>query len=275
MIRAAGVLLGLALCVGWPGLAGARSEPSPAPLSREAFEAGARELAGRPDKAHALLAWCDAVLANGESLPAAYLALAYGYKSHALWLRSDYAKAEAQARASIAAAPQAPLGYFFLADALNAELRYDEAFLACLHGADRWNPRGRGDRGDRDAARARCREEYASRVTLTPDALFSAAETGKIGPDNGPVLLSGRISAVDRAPDGGSSIVFAARKGAIRCRLRPLPAGLAPMTAGEAGRLSSPGGSLKAQEFAIVRGVVRTVADNLIHMEECELVTGK
>jgi tetratricopeptide (TPR) repeat protein len=237
---------------------------------RAEFAAKASALAGLPGKAHELIKLADAALADGADDDSAYAALAHGYKSHALWLRNDYAKAEAEARRAINADPGAPLSYFFLTDALNALLRYDDAYLACLHGAER--------RGDAADVRTRCRDDYARRVTLDPAAVLKAAQSGRLSgasgkPQAGPILVSGRIAAVTTA-QGKDEIVFKSGTGTLTCLLAPAaPGKLAPMTSGEEGKHSSLAAGLRKDQFVTIRGVVRNATDKDIYMESCEVFT--
>lgn len=222
-----------------------------APLNMTEFEQQVAPLAGQPTKAYQLLALSDAALANGAENDPLYAALAHGYKSHALWLRNDYARAEREAREAISAAPDVALPYFFLADALNALLRYDDAYLACLHGADR-----RAESTRQSEARARCRDDYVTRVTLSPEELLKALREGKLASsdmgggaggsrakknDSGPVFLSGKISAVKRAQPG-DELVFTAPTGLVACRLAPLDPSrmLTPVTLSEGGEPPAP-----------------------------------
>ena len=236
-------------------------------LSRMEFAARASALAGLPGKVHELIKLSDAALAGGVDNDPAYAALAHGYKSHALWLRNDYARAEAEARQAVNADPGAALSYFFLADALNAQLRYDDAYLACLHGAER-----RGEAARQAESRTRCRSDYARRVTLDPAAVFQAAKNGRLPADY--ILVSGRIAAV-KTGQGKNEITFVCDKGLLTCRLAPVAQGmqLAPMTMAEAGKHSSPASGLRKDHFVTIRGIVRSITDSTILMDTCEIFT--
>ena len=238
-------------------------------LSRAEFEVRASALAGVPNRSHELLKLSNAALAGGADDDPAYAALAHGYKSHALWLRNDYARAEAEARQAINANPGAALSYFFLADALNALLRYDDAYLACLHGAER-----RGDAARQAETRTRCRNEYARRVTLDPAAVLKAAKNGRL-PGNKPdayILVSGRITAIKTGQER-NEVVFVHDTGTLICRLASVAPGmqLTPMTAAEAGKHSSPAAGLRKDQFVIIRGIVRNAADDKVWMDACEI----
>jgi hypothetical protein len=256
-----------------PAPAQVREENGPESAGRAEFAAKASALAGLPGKAHELIRLADAALAGGADGDSAYAALAHGYKSHALWLRNEYAKAEAEARRAINADPDASLGYFFLTDALNALLRYDDAYLACLRGAER-----RNDAPGQDDARARCRTDYARRVTLDPAAVFKAAQSKRLpggtgGPQAVPILVSGRIAAV-ATRQGKDEIVFKSGTGTLTCLLAPAARGkLAPMTAAEDGKRSSLTAGLRKDQFVTIRGLVRKTTEDDIYMDSCEVFT--
>lgn len=236
--------------------------------TRTEFEARASALAGLPGKAHELLKLSNDALAGGAGNDPAYAVLAHGYKSHALWLRNDYAKAEAEARQAIRADPGTALSYFFLADALNAQLRYDDAYLACLHGATR-----RGDAARQAETRTRCRSDYAQRVTMEPAAVLKAAKNGRLPvAGNSYILVSGRIAAVTTG-QGKDDVVFVCDTGRLTCRLAPAASGtrLTPMTTAEDGKYSSPTAGLRKDQFVTIRGIVRSIADDKVFMDTCEL----
>ena len=237
-------------------------------LTRAEFEAQAAPLIGLPGKAHVLIRLSDAALADGAADEPAYAALAHGYKSHALWLRNDFIRAEAEAHQAVSADPQSALGYFFLADALNAQLRYDDAYLACLHGADR-----RDDAEKRGAARARCRTDYARRVTLDPATLIKTARSGRLTGRTTPTLVSGRIADIRSRPEG-DELVFTCPAGTLTCRLAPPRQGLklTPVTGAEDGKRSGAAAGLRKDQFVTVRGMVHSSTDD-VRMEQCEIFT--
>ncbi len=231
-----------------------------AAMSRAEFESRAQSLMSSPANAQKLLDLCAA--ATPFATDPGYRARIHGYTSHALWLTGHYARAENEARQALALDQDDTSAYFFLADALNARGRYDEAYRSCLLGAQR-----RGG-AQVSAARTRCREDYLEHVSRSPTALLAAARIGRL-PVGREVLIRGPIADIS-----GDTIIFNAGQGRVVCPLVPQGRGSAlhPMTEYEAGKTSKPVFGLKKNQTVTLQGVVAATDNETVRLEGCTLI---
>jgi len=229
-------------------------------MDRHDFEAEARTMMSRPASAQALLDLCVRALAGTDD--PAYQASIYGFRSHALWLRGKAVEAETAARQSLALDPGASGGYFFLSDALYGQNRYDDAYAACLHGAERLSE------SERQRGRTRCRSEYLDRVAMPPERIAQAVKDGRL-PTGRDVLMRGRIAGIE-----GDALVFTTRDRRLVCRLAPdrdAPL-LRPMTRDAEGKRSNRLGGLSTGEQVTLSGTLGQTDGREIHVERCVLV---
>ena len=133
-------------------------------LSHEDFTAQFSPLVGGAEHADLMLNLCDKALHDVSDK--AYIATAHAYKSHAYWLKKDFAKAEAEAREAVKADPNSPLAHFMLTDVLYELHQFDAARTSCLEAADHVpNP------AHQTELKSLCESSYEYRKTNDPTKL--------------------------------------------------------------------------------------------------------